>query len=174
MPMPQPALPPAIILPRRILVRRMPLLKVTFIRFGGDSRHCEPSGRPVTIFTICIRFSEYKDEAMNDPLEAEIQQLHEGVCSALADPTRIQILYLLSHGPSNVTDLAEQLSVPQSTASRHLRVLRERDLVTTERDGTSVIYDLCDKRMIDALDLMREIMRDVAERRATIHLKSTS
>ncbi|MGA9532204.1 MAG: metalloregulator ArsR/SmtB family transcription factor [Anaerolineales bacterium] len=111
---------------------------------------------------------------MKDPLEGEIQQLHESVCSALADPTRIQILYLLSHGSSNVTELAERLGVPQPTASRHLRVLRERDLVTTERIGTNVIYDLRDGRIVDALDLMRSIMREVAERRATVHLKGTN
>jgi DNA-binding transcriptional ArsR family regulator len=106
---------------------------------------------------------------MNDPLEIEINQLHEGVCSALADPTRIRILYLLSQGPSNVTDLAEHLNIPQPTASRHLRVLRERDLVDTERDGTSVIYALEEPRIIEALDLLRAIVRDVHERRAAVH-----
>lgn len=111
---------------------------------------------------------------MEDQLEREITQLHGGVCSALADPTRIRILYLLSsQGPMNVTEINEHLEIPQSTASRHLKVLRERDLVTTERDGTSVIYGLRDRRMIDALDLLRAVVREVNERRAAAHHPST-
>lgn len=106
---------------------------------------------------------------MEEQLEREITQLHGGVCSALADPTRIRILYLLSEGSLNVTDISERLDIPQPTTSRHLKVLRERDLVTTERDGTSVIYDLCDRRMIEALDLLRSVVRDVNERRAAAH-----
>jgi DNA-binding transcriptional ArsR family regulator len=108
---------------------------------------------------------------MNDTFETEINQLHQGVCSALADPTRIRILYLLSQGPSNVTDLAQHLDIPQPTASRHLRVLRERDLVNSERDGTSVIYTLAEPRVIEALDLLRAIVRDVNEQRASVHTR---
>lgn len=106
---------------------------------------------------------------MKDQLEQEILQMHQGVCSALADPTRIRILYQLSQGPSNVTELAELLDLPQSTASRHLKVLRERDLVTTERDGTSVIYRLSYPTLIDALDLLRGIVRDVHQQRVVLH-----
>jgi ArsR family transcriptional regulator len=57
-----------------------------------------------------------------------------------------------------VTELTEQLDVPQPTASRHLKVLRERRLVVTERKGTSVLYSLADDRVIDALDTMRAVL----------------
>lgn len=102
---------------------------------------------------------------MDEHLEQEIPQLHSGVCSALADPTRIRILYYLSLQSCNVTELSESLEIPQSTASRHLKVLRERDLVDSEREGTSVIYTLRDRRLIEALDLMRAVVREVNRRR---------
>jgi DNA-binding transcriptional ArsR family regulator len=105
---------------------------------------------------------------MDERLEQEITQLHGGVCSALADPTRIRILYCLSEHSCNVTEMSEELGIPQSTASRHLKVLRERDLVETEREGTSVIYTLRDRRLIDALDLLRAVVREVNERRLGI------
>ena len=88
----------------------------------------------------------------------EIDLLHERICSALGDPTRILILYLLSEKGMFVNEIAEALGMPQSSASRHLRVLRERSLVATERQGTAVLYTLQDKRIIEALDLMREIL----------------
>jgi DNA-binding transcriptional ArsR family regulator len=103
---------------------------------------------------------------MDDHLEQEIAQLHGGVCSALADPTRIRILYSLSEQSCNVTELSEILEIPQSTASRHLKVLRERDLVDSERVGTSVIYALRNPLVIQALDLLRSVVREVNQRRA--------
>ncbi len=105
---------------------------------------------------------------MNERLEQEIIELHDGICSALADPKRIMILYTLADGPHNVTELSEELGLPQPTTSRHLKVLRERDMVTTERDGASVIYTLTDTKLIQALDLLREVLRGIYIRRASV------
>lgn len=95
---------------------------------------------------------------MDERLEREVNLLHAGICQALADPKRILILYALSEGPKNVTELTEALDVPQPTVSRHLKVLRERQLVTTEREGVSVRYSLADERVIEALDTMRAVL----------------
>jgi len=96
---------------------------------------------------------------MNTPnLIQEINQLHANICGALADPSRILILYLLSEGALNVNTLVERLDLPQPTVSRHLKVLRERGLVSAERDGQSVYYSLADHRVIDALDLLRKVL----------------
>ena len=91
-------------------------------------------------------------------LEQEIELLHSRICQALADPKRVLLLYLLRDGAKCVSELVDSLGVPQSTVSRHLAVLRERDLVQTERQGTSIYYALADQRIIDALDLMREVL----------------
>jgi len=96
---------------------------------------------------------------MVDPqLEQEIDLLHSRICQALADPKRVLILYLLTEGAKNVGELVEELQVPQPTVSRHLGVLRERGLVTADRQGTAVYYTLTDRRIIDALDTMRQVM----------------
>jgi ArsR family transcriptional regulator len=91
-------------------------------------------------------------------LEREIELLHNRICHALADPKRILILYVLSEGSQCVSELVEALDLPQSTVSRHLRVLRERRLVHTERQGTAIYYTLADPRIIEALDLLRAIL----------------
>jgi ArsR family transcriptional regulator len=62
-------------------------------------------------------------------LTQEITHLHADLCSALADPTRLLLLYALSDQPRNVSDLTQELKVPQPTVSRHLKVLREGGLV---------------------------------------------
>lgn len=97
---------------------------------------------------------------MDMNLIREIYLLHEQVCDALSSPIRIMILYALSHQSRYVIDLAAELDLPQPTVSRHLKVLRERGLVTARREGPSVYYALGDERIIDALELMRGVLRD--------------
>lgn len=101
------------------------------------------------------------------PLE-EIQLLHNYICQSVNDPKRIQILYALGEQPTHVTALAELLDMPQPTVSRHLALLRQRLLVTSERNGAVVIYRLTDPRILDVLDDMRRILREVLERQAGV------
>ncbi len=105
---------------------------------------------------------------MTIPSHDELSLLHHHICQAVADPKRIQILYALFDQPRNVTSLAELLSTPQPTISRHLAVLRDRTLVTAERQGTSVIYAVADDRIIAVLETMRMIMRDALDRKASV------
>lgn len=95
---------------------------------------------------------------MKKDLRDEINRLHAHVCSGLADPIRILILYSLADAEFNVTDLSKTLDIPQPTISRHLKVLRDRDMVSADREGQSVIYSLKDYRIIDALNLLRSVL----------------
>lgn len=107
---------------------------------------------------------------MKRELAEEIHRLHAHLCSGLADPTRIYILYLLNEGPSNVSSLVDSLEIPQPRVSRHLKILRESGLVTADRDGQSVIYSLQDERVIDALDTLRTILAERLEGQASLLL----
>ncbi len=102
------------------------------------------------------------------PLLHEVTQLHAGICSSLADPTRILMLYALVDAPRNVNDLTEALKLPQSTTSRHLKKLRQQGLVIGERDGLYIYYRLADKRIIEALNLLRKILNDRLTYRASL------
>jgi ArsR family transcriptional regulator len=101
-------------------------------------------------------------------LKQEISQLEANFCFALSEPTRILILYALSETPRNVSELTKELGSNQPTISRHLKVLRDRGLVLTSRQGTTVTYQLSDKRLIEALDVLRSIMRDQLTHQASL------
>lgn len=101
-------------------------------------------------------------------LSQEINELHADICSALADPTRILILYLLAENPYTVNQITGKLNVSQSSTSRHLKVLRERGLVRATRQGQNVEYALSDPRIIDALDTLRAVLRDTLSYRANL------
>lgn len=105
---------------------------------------------------------------MDERLEQEVNLLHAHICQALADPKRILILYALADRPRYVSELADFLAIPQPTVSRHLKVLRDRSLVTTERDGATVYYSLHDVRVVQALDLLRAVLADKLTQQAQL------
>jgi ArsR family transcriptional regulator len=105
---------------------------------------------------------------VDEQLKHEVNLLHANICQALADPTRILILYALADAPKHVSELAENLDAPQSTVSRHLKVLRDRRLVLAEREGASVRYSLADRRVIEALDALRAVLVGALEQQAQL------
>ena len=105
---------------------------------------------------------------MSQYLREELNRLHAQVCSALADPNRILILYILSEKPQSVTELMQKMELSQPSVSRHLKMLREQNMVTSHREGQSIIYSLRDPRVIEALDLLRKMMADSLESQAAL------
>ena len=123
----------------------------------------------VYIFTTSYGYTDIRKGCfMNSSLESEVLQLHAEICQGLADPSRIMILYALSDKSCNVTEICRALDMPQPSVSRHLKILRERRMVSTERHGTVVQYSLADKRLIEALDLLRAVLRDGLAKRAEL------
>lgn len=66
----------------------------------------------------------------------------DAIFKALADPTRREILRLLRPGPRSSGDIAAQFDSAWPTISRHLAVLRDAELVTAERNGSTILYEL--------------------------------
>ena len=96
---------------------------------------------------------------MDKPKTQELRAMHATLCQAIADPTRIAILYELGDGSKHVNQLVEILNLPQATVSRHLKILRDRTLVNTSRDGAFVFYSLAYPQVLEAMDIMRMIMQ---------------
>jgi ArsR family transcriptional regulator len=101
-------------------------------------------------------------------LEQEVNQLHAEICAGLADPKRILILYALHDKPCTVNELVEALDLSQPMVSRHLKILRERGMVTTNRIGATVEYSLSDERLIEALDLLRMVLANKLKNQAAL------
>jgi len=60
----------------------------------------------------------------------------------LADATRVQVLWSLTHREMSVNELAEHVGKPAPSVSQHLAKLRMARLVRTRRDGTTIFYSL--------------------------------
>jgi DNA-binding transcriptional ArsR family regulator len=66
---------------------------------------------------------------------------------ALGDPTRREILRLLSDGDKPVREIADALPISRPAVSRHLRLLKDAGMVSEQPDGTRRIYHLRDEGM---------------------------
>jgi DNA-binding transcriptional ArsR family regulator len=83
-------------------------------------------------------------------LDREANEMLQTVREVLCEPTRTQIVRVLSSGPLTVSELAAILNRSKSATSQHLRVLRDAGIVTNRRRGRSVIYSLVAAPMVDA------------------------
>lgn len=73
------------------------------------------------------------------------------VFKALSDSTRREVLALLRDGPLSAGEIADRFNVTRATMSAHFAVLREAGLVTSEKQGKSVIYQVQMSVLEDAL-----------------------
>jgi ArsR family transcriptional regulator len=64
------------------------------------------------------------------------------VFRALADPTRREIVKLLRRKALSSGEIAEHFPTAWATISRHLGVLRDAGMITAERNGNSIVYEL--------------------------------
>jgi len=103
---------------------------------------------------------------MQKPTPEELDLLHDNLCSALNDKTRIAILFELAEGPRHVGQIVADLGLPQATVSRHLKVLREGTILSATRHGNRVVYAIQDLRILEVLSLLRRIHADAMRRRS--------
>ncbi|MFP3872358.1 MAG: ArsR/SmtB family transcription factor [Candidatus Natronoplasma sp.] len=89
-----------------------------------------------------------------------IHEMHAELCKMLSHPTRLKILEELKNGQKTVSEIVNALEINQSTISQHLHELKKSGLVTSERDGANVRYDMVYPRIMDACDIIRDILFD--------------
>lgn len=85
--------------------------------------------------------------------------LHAQLLSALAHPTRLEIIQLLRGQSLNVSQVVQMLGVRQPLVSQHLMVLREAGVLVSEKLGKENYYRVTHPNFTKAVDLMRDVLR---------------
>ncbi|MGQ0841398.1 ArsR/SmtB family transcription factor [Actinokineospora sp.] len=76
--------------------------------------------------------------------------------AALSDPTRREILARLSQGPASISELAEPFGMTLTGLKKHIHVLEEAELVTTEKVGRTRTCRLGPRHLEDAVQWIDE------------------
>ena len=107
---------------------------------------------------------------MTNP-DKRIFQLHAELCKTLASPIRLELLSLLRDGKKSVSELAALSGVRQATVSQHLAVLRQKGVVSAERDGMNVFYEVANPKVTVACSIIREVLFEYINDMQGISLK---
>lgn len=91
-------------------------------------------------------------------MNKKIYEMHAEICKVFTSPKRLEIINLLRDGEKTVNELAEETDALQANVSQHLTVLRQNNVVTTRRDGANVYYKIANPKILQAFDLMREVL----------------
>ncbi len=90
----------------------------------------------------------------------KIYELHADLCKIFTSSVRLEIIDILHNGKKSVSELVELTDLSQSNISQHLQILREKDVVRTEKVGRYVFYALAYPKISDAFAIMQEILME--------------
>ncbi|PWN08005.1 ArsR/SmtB family transcription factor [Rhodohalobacter mucosus] len=113
-------------------------------------------------------------------LKTNLYKQLASVTKALSNPHRLEIIDLLAQGAFPVEYIAEQTNMPVANASQHLQVLKNSGLVTTNREGKYIYYELAGQHVYNTWCSLRELgfmqnseirklLSDYRERRNQLH-----
>jgi DNA-binding transcriptional ArsR family regulator len=76
---------------------------------------------------------------------------------AMANQHRLMILCLLNNGERSVSELNQQIGIPQSSLSQHLGQLRREKLVTTRREAQTIYYSLASEEVKAVISTLYQV-----------------
>jgi ArsR family transcriptional regulator, virulence genes transcriptional regulator len=86
--------------------------------------------------------------------------LHADICKTISNPNRQAILDMMRSGEITVTELVNKTGISQANLSQHLAILRSKGVVNTRRDGNNIYYSISNVKIIQAYDLISEVLQE--------------
>ncbi|UCE28340.1 MAG: winged helix-turn-helix transcriptional regulator [Candidatus Coatesbacteria bacterium] len=99
----------------------------------------------------------------------EIYELHCEVCKVIHHPVRMAVVHALGEGEKSVAELLERTDVSKANLSQHMKVLKNKGLVSARREGQKVFYSLKYPKILQALDKMYEVLLEMLADQGAIY-----
>jgi ArsR family transcriptional regulator len=98
------------------------------------------------------------DRALTAALSQPVSEVKAELFKALGHPARVRVLEVLAEGERSVGDMQPLVGIESSHLSQQLAVLRRAGLVTTRKEGTSVVYALADPLLAELLAVAKRLL----------------
>ena len=85
------------------------------------------------------------------------------ICQTLANPKRLQIINLLKEQELSVGAMVKVMGVAKANLSQHLSLMRQKGILATRREGTTIYYRLAIPYITEACAIMREVLLEVLD-----------
>jgi len=102
----------------------------------------------------------------------EFFHLRSELCKALSHPKRQEILVTLREEELTVSELVEKSRIPRPNLSQHLALLKSRGVILVRRKGHKSYYRLSDQRILQAYDMISEILLESLSSQKTVVKKA--
>ncbi len=103
-----------------------------------------------------------KEQALTgkSSIDMTIYTLQAEISKTLANPIRLAILHTLNGCEKSVNELTDIIGISQSNLSQHLALMRQKGIVKTRKQGTSIYYSVTNPKINQACDMVREVLLD--------------
>ncbi len=91
-------------------------------------------------------------------MEDQIYFYHAEMCKVFAHPKRLELINILRDKEKSVGELSQSLGLAIGNLSQHLAMMRQRHILASRKEGNVVYYRIANPRLLEAFDLLREIM----------------
>ncbi|RKY01726.1 MAG: transcriptional regulator [Spirochaetes bacterium] len=100
-------------------------------------------------------------------MPGEVYELHANICSVFSNPKRLEIIDILRDGEKSVSEIMKRTKISKTNLSQHLSLMRDRGIVTSRREGQNIYYSISNKKIIQAYDLMLDVLRELTRKKAS-------
>lgn len=101
-------------------------------------------------------------------MEDQIYIYHAEMCKVFSHPKRLELINLLRDGEMSAGELREKLGLTPANLSQHLAMMKERRILISRKEGNMIYYRIANPRLIQAFDLLREILFEQIRQDATL------
>ena len=107
-------------------------------------------------------------------MEDQINSYHAEMCKVFSHPKRLELINLLRDKEMSVSELSQELGMAPSNMSQHLAMMRERRILLSRKEGNVVYYRIANPRLLQAFDMLREILFEQIRQDAALIQGKTS
>lgn len=101
-------------------------------------------------------------------MEDQIYLYHAEMCKVFSHPKRLEIINVLRNDEMGAGELGRRLQLSPGNLSQHLTMMKERRILVSRKEGNAVFYKIANPRLLQAFDLLREILFEQIRQDATL------
>ena len=107
-------------------------------------------------------------------MDDQLYVYHAEMCKVFSHPKRLELINMLRDKEMSAGELGERLGLTPGNLSQHLTMMRERHILVPRKEGNMVYYRITDSRLLEAFDLLREILFEQIRQDAALIQGKTS
>jgi len=98
----------------------------------------------------------------------EIYELQADICKIFANAKRMEIINILKDGEASANELIERTGSSKANLSQHMAALRAKGVILTRREGVNMYYSIANPKIIQACNLMKEVLAEQIQEKGRI------